>query len=137
MSFYHHDRILDYLHKVAVAVPKVGSGRLAAAVVYKGRIISVGVNQAKTHPLQVKWNRNPLRSSLHAEVAAIIRSSRILNEDEIRRASIYVARSKKILGVESPGLAKPCDGCLDLIVASGFNGVYYTTEDGHGHLRIN
>lgn len=125
-----HGKILDYLHEVAIAVPRVGSGKLAAAVVYKGRIVSVGINQMKTHPLQLKYQSSPLKSSLHAEIAAIIRCSRILNEREISRASICVARDKKVLGVHSYGLARPCTGCLDCIIAFGFKDIWYTNDAG-------
>lgn len=136
MSCSRHSRILDYLHKVAIAVPKIGSGKLAAAIVYRGRIIAVGINQAKTHPLQEKFKKNPHRNSLHAEVSAIIRGSRILNEYELSRASIYVARSKKVNGIDSPGLAKPCAGCLDLIIASNIKEVWYTDEGGINRIGI-
>ena len=124
-----HKSILDYLHKVAIAVPKVGSGKLAAAIAHKGKILAVGVNQYKTHPLQAKWKVNRLRDSLHAEIAAIVRGSRILNEDEMRKASIYVARAKKDKGEYVYGLARPCDGCFSCIEAFGFKEVWYTTDD--------
>jgi len=125
-----HTRILDYLHEIAIAVPRIGSGSLAAAIVYKGRIISVGVNQMKTHPLQMKYQSNPMRISLHAEIAAIVRGSKLLTESEIRKASVYVSRNKKISGVNSYGLAQPCRGCLDCIMAFGFKDLWHTNNSG-------
>lgn len=132
-------RILDHLHEIAIAVPKIGAGKLAAAVVYKGEIACIGVNQLKTHPLQSKYTKNPLRDSLHAEIAAIVRYSRIANEDDFRKASIFVARTKRVGqgGKWGYGLARPCAGCFSCIQAFGFKEIWYT-EDGpnFGHIRL-
>ena len=124
------EKILEHLFKVAIAVPKIGGGKLAAAIVYKSDIVCIGVNQLKTHPLQSKHTTNPLRKSLHAEIAAIVRGSRILDDDEFSRSSLYVARAKKECGADAWGLAKPCTGCINCISAFNIQNVCYTNDDG-------
>ena len=52
-----HEKVLDLLAVVAEGVDRniTSSGaRLAAAIVYKNRVISVGINQKRSHPFQAK-----------------------------------------------------------------------------------
>lgn len=133
-------RIQSLLFETALATPRVGSGKLAAAVVYRGNVASVGFNQNKTHPMQLKWMVNPKRITLHAEVNALCRASRILDEYEFSRSSIYVARVKKeeIRGNWTYGMAKPCAGCMRCIMSFGIRELWYSTNDGDfERLRLN
>jgi len=75
---------------------------------------------------------NPKKTTLHAEVNAIVRASRVLDEDEFRHSSIYVVRVKKdgTRGKWVYGLAKPCEGCLRCIMSFGIRELWYSTNDG-------
>jgi len=133
-------RIQSLLFETALATPRVGSGKLASAIIYRGNIISVGFNQNKTHPMQLKWMVNPKRTTLHAEVNAIVRASRVLGEYEFSRSSIYVARVKKeeIRGNWMYGMAKPCAGCMRCIISFGIRELWYSTDDGDfDRLKLN
>jgi len=52
-------KILDFLSKAAEAADHSGMrARLAAAIVLRGDIISVGFNRKKSHPFQVQYQTN-------------------------------------------------------------------------------
>lgn len=123
--------ILYTLTKVAAANPNPQE-KLAAAIVYRNRIISVGMNSMKSHPLQAKYAKNKEAIYLHAEIAAIKNSLRELNVDDLSKCDIYISRVKK----EKPfsnkyvwGLAAPCSGCRRAIAEFGLRKVVYTTNE--------
>lgn len=123
--------ILHTLTKIAAANPNP-TEKMAAAIVYRNRIISVGMNSMKSHPLQAKYAKNKEAIYLHAEIAAIKNSLRELNVDELSKCDIYISRVKK----EKPfsnkyvwGLAAPCSGCRRAIAEFGLRKVVYTTNE--------
>jgi len=128
--------ILHTLAKVAAA--NASHEKFAAAVVYRNRIISVGMNSMKSHPLQAKYGKNKEAIFLHAEIAAIRNALRELEVDELSKCEIYIARVKK----EKPfskkyiwGLAAPCSGCRRAIAEFGLKRVIYTTNE-HGKYGV-
>jgi deoxycytidylate deaminase len=126
-------RIFSVIERVASDVVPISSARIAAAIVYKGDIISLGTNQKKSHPFQAKYGKNPDCIYLHAEVDAIKNSLRHITVDDLPHAELYIARMKR----PEPrakyyirGLCKPCEGCAKAIAAFGIKKVYYTCDDG-------
>ena len=124
--------ILHTLSKVAAANPNPQE-KLAAAIVYRNRIISVGLNSMKSHPMAAKYGKNKDAIYLHAEVAAIKNALREIPVDDFSKCDIYITRVKK----EKPftkkfvwGLAKPCAGCERAIAEFGLKRVIYTCDDG-------
>lgn len=124
--------ILHTLAKVAAANPNP-TEKLAAAIVCRNRIISIGMNSMKTHPLQAKYGKNVHAVFLHAEIAAIKNALREIEVDDFSKCDIYIARIKK----EKPfskkfvwGLAKPCSGCERAIAEFGLKRVIYTCDNG-------
>lgn len=124
--------ILHTLAKVAAANPNPQE-KMAAAIVQRNRIISVGINSMKTHPLQAKYGKNKHAVFLHAEIAAIKNALREIEVDDFAKCDIYIARIKK----ERPftkkyvwGLAKPCCGCERAIAEFGIKRVIYTCDNG-------
>lgn len=124
--------ILNTLFKVAAANP-TQSEKMAAAIVYRNRIISIGMNSMKSHPLQAKYAKNDHAIYLHSEIAAIKNALREVEIDDLAKCDIYIARVKK----EKPftkkyvyGLAKPCAGCERAIAEFGLKRVVYTCDDG-------
>lgn len=96
--------------------------RPMAAVIVKGsRVLSIGVNQNKTHPKQKKrlskdgllygWHR------LHAELDCLIRS-----QCDVSGGTIYIVRRNSI-GV---GVAKPCSKCEFLLREYGIKKVIFS-----------
>lgn len=100
--------------------------KLAAGVVYKNRLVAVGVNSYKSHPLMTKFGKNPEAIYLHAEVDAIKNALRVLSLQELEKSDILVVRVKKDGHDYKTCLAKPCDGCARAIQAFNLRNLYYT-----------
>jgi deoxycytidylate deaminase len=123
--------IIKTLAEVADVSEGAAKANIAAAVVYKGDIISIGVNQMKTHPFQYKFRRNNLSIYLHAETHAIQRSLRELSTWELEKSELYVVRTKQQSSVNKNrifGLARPCDGCWRCIEQFNLKRVHYTLD---------
>ena len=132
-----HEKVLDLLAVVAEGVDRntTSSGaRLAAALVYKNRIVSVGINQKRSHPFQAKYSKNEDAIYLHAETDTIRTALRHLSEKQLSKATLYVCRIKHADGPDTPliwGLSKPCVGCQRAIATFDIKGVVYS-EEGKG-----
>jgi tRNA(Arg) A34 adenosine deaminase TadA len=100
--------------------------KLAAGVVYKNRLVAVGVNSYKSHPLMTKYGKNPEAIYLHAEVDAIKNALRVLSLQELEKSDILVVRVKKDGHDYKTCLAKPCEGCARAIEAFNLRNLYYT-----------
>ncbi len=97
---------------------------MAAIIVIKRKVISIGLNSGKTHPIATKYARDykkDLLTTPHAEVRAIHSASKIIDLSDFRKATLYIARAKKDCknGPDVCGLAKPCNGCERAIEAFG------------------
>ena len=124
--------ILKTLTKVAAANPNP-TEKFAAAIVFRNRIVSVGLNSMKSHPLAAKYGKNEYAIFLHSEVAAIKNALREVEVDHLTKCDLYIVRVKK----EQPfarnviwGLAKPCIGCQRAIAEFGLKRVIYTCDGG-------
>lgn len=90
----------------------VGGSNHVALIVYKKNILSFGQNRLKSHPLQKQFSDHPEKIYLHAEMESIIRAIREVDEDILRKSTMYVAR----FGRSGRQLnSKPCDGCQKAI----------------------
>ena len=118
--------ILNSLGKIARDVSFFPNVRIVAALYKRNKLISLGCNQNKTHPMQLEFNRwdNPHKIYLHAEIDAI-RKAKSLGEN-IEGCDIYVAR---ILRNNSLALAKPCKGCFKCIKDHGITNIFYSIKD--------
>lgn len=128
-------KIIDLLKENCFGIEKVANARIAAALVYKGLVVSIGTNQKKSHPFQAKFSKNSDSIFLHAETDCIIRSLRLLSLEEISRSTLYVCRIKQTNdGTVHFGLAKPCLGCARAISSFNINRCIYTTDTGFACL---
>jgi deoxycytidylate deaminase len=89
-----HDKYMNMLSKIAIAVEPVAHARIAACVVYKNEIISFGINQKKSHPFQAIYGTNKESIFLHAETDAIKNALKIISVSELTKASLYICRVK-------------------------------------------
>lgn len=135
---YNHESILDTLKLMASDNDTDVRAKLAACVVYKGKIVSFGYNRRKSHPFQIMYGKNKDSIFLHAEVDAIYKATKRLSSYELTKSSLYVARvkfesnvSKKLVG----GMARPCIGCARCIANFDLKRVVYTTEQGYDMLQ--
>jgi deoxycytidylate deaminase len=115
-------KVLSNLAEVAAATPKVSNFRVAAAILYKNRIISYGVNSYKTSPFQKRYSKNEYAIHFHAEIAAIKNSLRYLTVDQLSKAQLIVCR----INVNGLAMSKPCTGCQRAIAEFGIRDVYYS-----------
>ena len=99
--------------------------RIVAAIVHKGKIVAIGKNQNKTHPVAALYSKHEEAIYLHAEVDAINKAKKKLKD--LSKAEMYIMRMKQD---GSLGLSAPCKGCSKCIEAYGLKKVTYTTNEG-------
>lgn len=129
----NHARILSRLAKIAFYSEPVGQVRMACAITLKKELISVGINQLKSHPLQKQYGKNDDSIFLHSEIDAIKKALKKI--DDLSKCTMYICRIKytdRFKKTIITGLAKPCSGCSNAISAFGIRKVYYTL-DGEGY----
>lgn len=133
-----NERILNFLTKAAEAADHVGiRAKLAAAVVIKNEIIAIGFNRRKSHPFQAQYQSNEKQIYLHAENDAINRALKYISKEDLKKATLYVARvkyrdnkTKKAIWAES----KPCFGCQKAIHSYGIKTVVHTHSEGYKYM---
>lgn len=134
-----HTKFLNLLSKIATDIPNPYKTRIAAAVVYRGDVISIGINQKKSHPFQAKYSKHPESVYLHAETAAIKNAIKYLTVEELKDSILYVCRVKYYDHTKRKmvfGLASPCPGCQKCIATFGIGTVIYSLdEDGYGRFK--
>jgi tRNA(Arg) A34 adenosine deaminase TadA len=126
----HEARISEAL-AIARSITATAGVRVAALLVDKKEVISVGWNELKTHPLQKKYAGGvECKITLHAEISAIASA---VNQrfDRFKYATLYVARAKwdgpnreKMI----QGNSKPCYACSSCIAALKVGRVIYTLD---------
>lgn len=124
-----HLRHISDLAVIAEDTIGASSAKLAASIVLNNKIVSIGVNSYKTHPFQKKYGKNDMAICIHSEIAAIGKALKRISIDELRRATLYIARVKQIDQSSQWGLARPCKGCQRAIAAFDIKKVYYTTDE--------
>lgn len=110
-----HIRYLDLAFQIAQETPKVAKAKMAAVIVYKNRIVSVGTNSAKTHPFMAKFGVNPYHQHHHAETCAIAKALKLISSKQLRACTLYVCRAKIFQNDYIWGLSKPCSSCVNVL----------------------
>lgn len=109
---------------------------IGCVAVYQGTVIGIGCNCNKTHPTQKFYNKYRIASDsmlpkLHAEINCI----NLIRHLDINfpKVKLYIYRIRK----DQPfGLSRPCPSCMAAIKDLGIRDIYYTTNDGFVHERI-
>jgi tRNA(Arg) A34 adenosine deaminase TadA len=124
------DKIFKLLETVVADVIPVSNARIAAALVIRNDIISIGINKKKSHPFQAKFLKNDHAIFLHAEIDAIKNALKKYDISKVEKSTLYICRMKWSNGRKKfeRGLAKPCSGCMMAISTFNINNVYYTTN---------
>lgn len=126
-------KFINQCFVLAQSVERFPNAKLASIIVIGNKIISYGWNQAKTHTFVRKYSRHGEEHCyLHAEVHAIKNSLRIIDPEDLERATLYVARAKRPSSYSKKwvyGLAKPCEGCQRAIEDFSIRRVVYTLDD--------
>tara|TARA_Y100000310_G_scaffold343046_1_gene448903 strand:+ start:2050 stop:2499 length:450 start_codon:yes stop_codon:yes gene_type:complete len=133
-----HLKYLNMLFDLAKEVEPIQGARVAACVVYKNKIVGIGINSKKSDPMMIRYGMHEEAIYLHAEMAAIKESLRVIDMQDIHKATIYVARAKRPRPHSTDwitGLAKPCTGlngdggCAQAIRHHMFKRTVYTVEN--------
>lgn len=122
------DQIISILRALAQDSEPVAKQRVAAAVVYRKKIVGLGTNKKKSHPFQKEYSHNEDAIFFHAEVSAIHSATREVSTELFKKSDIYVIR---LLKNGKLGLAKPCSGCSRCIATFGIRNVYYSDSFGN------
>lgn len=127
-------KIMQFVRRLAIDNPGVNNrAKLAAAVVSKRDIISVGINVMRSHPIQKKFGKNDMAIYLHAEINAIVNSLNHIDKDDLRKCTLYVYRVKKDSNDPKKaqwvdGMSCPCEGCMSAIDAFKIKRVVHSTD---------
>jgi deoxycytidylate deaminase len=100
---------------------------IGSVIVDSGRIISIGINTRRSHPLQHHYAHlvgRPEKIYLHAEMHAIVQAKSFRN---LYRPEIYVFRKNR---QGQLAMARPCPICMQAIKDCGITRIHYTTNDG-------
>lgn len=117
--------------KAASTLSDFPTHKLGAAMILGNKVLAVGYNITKTHPIQKKYNiergydpdiKN--NGQIHAEMMCLI-NTKYLDVDW-SRVSLYIYREHKN---HTTAIAKPCPACEKAIRERGINQVYFTTEE--------
>lgn len=111
-----HDLLLLHQEKPAFRCSHM------AGIWLRGRLVSVGYNQRKTHPLQTKFGKNKWAVYLHAEIDAIKNFLKTHTLKDLERSSMFVVRMKHNLLSNS----EPCSGCKKAIAHFNIKKVYWS-----------
>ena len=117
------ERIFTYLEAYAKLGVGIRSSRHGAAVVYKNRIVGLGRNSYKTHPIMIEWGRNKDSVYLHAEMAAIVNALGNVDPQLFKKCDFYIIRVNK---KNERAQSCPCSGCKRALDFFNFKNIYYT-----------
>jgi deoxycytidylate deaminase len=119
--------------RAAKAVSELSDHRqpLGCVVVNKHRIVSSGTNShVKCHKVQALIDSErygvECPGRVHAETAALLPLMR--NGVDLSNATLYVHRQHKDGSI---AMARPCEGCMQLIRQCGIKRIRYTTDSGY------
>jgi len=126
------DSLDEYLAEVAINEPlNTGTVKVAAALIYRGRVLATGTNQYKTHPLMMTRGYREDQNWRHAEVDCILNGLKVMTKEQMARCELRVVRVKRPHCNSNGwtfGLAKPCKGCSQVICNFGIKQVTWTED---------
>lgn len=119
-------------------ISPVASSRIFAAIYYKNKPVSYGWNHLKTHPFQAQFSKNKESIYWHAETNAIFNALRVVRDEDLRKMTLYVARSKHLENLWSWGNSKPCSGCMLCSYTYKISKIVYTKDyrENYGIIKI-
>jgi deoxycytidylate deaminase len=95
----------------------------------KQRLLSIGINNPKTHPLNLRYNYiNKQRDKIsemvgtHSELNAVIKLG-------LEDCSGFTMVNTRINRNNKLDYSYPCNGCMDMIKKYGFKKIIYSTKD--------
>jgi deoxycytidylate deaminase len=92
-----------------------------AVIFQRNKILSIGQNSFKTHPIAKKFGHR--NYATHAELSSIIRHG-LDDCSGLSLAVLRIGRNNKLT------MSKPCLCCQNVIKSVGLSKVYYTNKNG-------
>lgn len=106
---------------------------IGAVIAIGSRVVSVGWNSTKSHPVQKYYNvasgRVAPKHACHAEMAAIIKAG----SRDLSGSTLYVGRYDMLGRL---AMCRPCTACRLAMERRRIRNVVYTTERGILHDRL-
>jgi len=103
----------------------------------KNKLISIGINSPKTHPINLKYNYlNKQKHKIshivgtHSEMSAVIKLGIESCEENLVMINTRINRKNEI------DYSRPCNGCMEMLRELNFSKVYYTNKDKKFELII-
>jgi hypothetical protein len=96
-------------------------------IIQRNRILSIGTNSSKTHPLAVRKGY-PLEQ-MHSELTAVIRAGRNVELKKCRLVNVRLSSTSLVVDRPILRLSKPCKICSSWCLGL-FKEIYYTDENG-------
>lgn len=125
----HDIKLFDKARKIA-SISDFAKIHVGCVAVYHGKIIGVGCNTNKTHPVQKYYNQfrdssETFIPKLHAEINCLNQIKNFnINFSKVR---LYIYRIRK----DQPyGMSRPCPSCMAAVKDLGIREIYYTSNDG-------
>lgn len=115
--------MIDLAITLARDNPGTSRAKVAAVLVNRSKVMAVGYNQYKSHPLQARYSSNEHAIFLHAEVDAIKNYIREHGHSGLSSCTMYVAR---VTRGGKPAMSKPCKGCTAALAAFDIEKVHWT-----------
>ena len=118
-----HRKLVEFAHAKCLEIPR--RKKHCSIILHKNRIISVGINRFKTHPLSVK--NGYLFGEVHSELDAFLKCDRKTDLElwNFRFNSLGQMR-----------ISRPCPKCLPWC-AKVFDRILYTMDDGIHEFDLN
>lgn len=115
------------LHEIARRVKPVGKARIVAGIYHRERLMAVGFNQMKSHPLQQRFSDRPSRIFQHAEIAALVQFQRRHPPELLANCEMVISRARKTVERHWQfGLVRPCCGCFRALTHFSVRSVTYS-----------
>jgi hypothetical protein len=96
-------------------------------IIHRNRILSIGTNSSKTHPLAVRKGY-PLQQ-MHSELTAVVRAKKNIEFKRCTLINVRLSSVSLIYNRPVLRLSKPCRICSSWCLGL-FKDIYYTTENG-------
>lgn len=117
---------ISYMSKLEKVVNEITHDircKHAAYLVEKNKIISIGINKEKSHPLQKEFSRFTNMTYLHAEIDCL----KSVNKFDINKTTLYILRIDKNGHYAN---SAPCKGCQEYLNQIKIKRIVYSITKG-------
>jgi len=121
-------RIIQISYELSEKIGRKKRNKHFSFILSKNKILAIGINNSKTHPLNLKYNyvnrkKNKISEMIgtHSEMNAVLKLK--------KSCEGLVMVNTRINKKNELAYSKPCNGCLDLIKKLKFDQVFYINKN--------